>query len=92
MKALEVAAVNRLITTVRCPQCGQAFDARDVAVLDHRPDEWLLDVVCHACEARGLVLAEVERRADAPIDRAEVEEWRHFLSHFQGDMRDLLGA
>jgi hypothetical protein len=92
VNALESAAVRRLITTVRCPQCGHTFDADDVAVLDHRPDEWLLDVACHACPSRGLVLAEIERRSGAPIDRAEVEEWRQFLRQFQGDMRDLLGA
>ncbi|HLF29353.1 MAG TPA: hypothetical protein VJG32_23760 [Anaerolineae bacterium] len=92
MNALEAAAVHRLITTVRCPLCGQAFHAEDVAVLDHRPDEWLLDVVCHSCESRGLVLAEIENPASGPIERGEVEEWRHFLRQFRGDMRDLLGA
>ena len=91
VNALEAAAVHRLITTVRCPQCGHAFDAADVAVLAHRPDEWLLDIVCHACASHGLVLAEMEKAARAPIDRAEVEEWRRFLRHFRGDMRDLLG-
>lgn len=92
VNALETAAVHRLIKTVRCPQCGHAFDADDVAVLDHRPDEWLLDVVCHACASHGLVLAEIEKAAREPIDRAEVEEWRRFLRHFRGDMHDLLGA
>ena len=90
VNALEVAAVHRLITTVRCPQCGHAFEAEDVAVLDHRPDEWLLDVVCRACESRGLVLAEIEHSAGVPIDRAEIDEWRRFLRQFRGDMRDLL--
>jgi len=92
VSALESAAIHRLVTSVHCPQCGHTFDAQDVAVLDHRPDEWLLDVVCHACASRGLVLAEIDRPLDAPIDRAEVEEWRYFLRHFQGDMHDLLGV
>jgi hypothetical protein len=35
-------------------------------VLDHRPDEWLLDVVCHACASHGLVLAEIEKRRVRP--------------------------
>jgi len=91
VNALEAAAVHRLIATVRCPLCGHAFHADDVAVVDHRPDEWLLDVVCHACESRGLVLAEIEGATRAPIDRREVEEWRRFLQEFRGDMRDLLG-
>ncbi len=90
VNALEAAAVHRLITTVRCPRCGHAFDAEDVAVLDYRPDEWLLDVVCHACESHGLVLAEIERPPGAPIDGAEIDEWRRFLRQFRGDMRDLL--
>lgn len=88
--ALDAAAVHRLITTVRCPSCGESFDARDVAVLDRRPDEWLLDVVCHTCESRGIVLAEIEPADHSPIDRAEVEVWRQFLRHFHGDMRALL--
>lgn len=91
MNTLEAAAVHRLITTVRCPACGHAFESQDVAVLDHRPDEWLLDVVCHACQSHGLVLAEIERQARGPIDSAEVAQWRHFLRHFTGDMHDLLG-
>jgi len=90
MNALEAAAVQRLITTVRCPHCGQAFHFEDVAVLDHRPDEWLLDVVCRVCATRGLVVAEIEASERAPIDRAEVEEWRRFLRRFHGDMHDLL--
>jgi hypothetical protein len=90
VNALEAAAVRRLIATVRCPLCGHTFHTEDVAVLDHRPDEWLLDVVCHACASRGIVLAEIENASHAPIARAEVEEWRRFLREFQGDMRDLL--
>jgi sarcosine oxidase gamma subunit len=90
VNALEAAAVRRLIATVRCPSCGHTFHTGDVSVLDHRPDEWLLDVVCHACTSRGIVLAEIEPASRAPIDRAEVEAWRRFLRHFQGDMRDLL--
>jgi len=92
VNTLEAAAVHRLINTVRCPQCGHAFDVSDVAVLAQRPDEWLLDVVCHACASHGLVLAEIERAVRAPINRAEVEEWRRFLRHFRGDMHDLLGG
>ena len=89
--ALDAAAVRRLIDTVRCPSCGHTFAARDVAVLDRRPDEWLLDVVCHACASHGLVLAEIEPSARRPIDRGEVEDWRRFLREFHGDMRALLG-
>ena len=92
MDALDAAAVNRLIHTVRCPSCGNAFDAGDVAVIDRQPDEWVLDVVCHTCRSRGLVLAEIEDAADEPIDRAEVEAWRLFLRHFHGDVYDLLNA
>ena len=92
MNPLEAAAVRRLIATVRCPSCGHTFHTEDVSVLDHRPYEWLLDVVCHACASRGLVFAEIERATRAPIGRAEVEEWRRFLREFQGDMRDLLKA
>jgi hypothetical protein len=88
--ALDAAAVHRLIKTVRCPSCGHAFAARDVAVLDRRPDEWLLDVVCHACTSHGLVLAEIEEPRDGPIDHNEVEDWRRYLRHFHGDMRALL--
>lgn len=91
MNALDAAAVRRLIDTVRCPSCGNSFEAQDVAVLDRRPDEWLLDVVCHACASHGLVLAEIEESGDAPIDRGEVEAWRRFLREFHGDMRALLG-
>jgi len=91
--ALEAAAVHRLVATVRCPLCGHAFHTREVAVISHKPDEWLLDVVCHHCESHGLVLAEIEAEPPGePIDRAEVEEWRRFLRAFHGDMRDLLGA
>ncbi|HEY4688786.1 MAG TPA: hypothetical protein VIK33_05700 [Anaerolineae bacterium] len=92
MTTLEAAAVQRLIDTVRCPHCGQAFHPDDVAVLDQRPDEWLLDVVCHTCLTRGLVVAQIEDAPDTPIDRAEVEELRRFLRRFHGDMRDLLRA
>lgn len=91
MDALDAAAVHRLVTTVRCPSCGQAFHTDDVAVISRRPDEWLLDVVCHTCASHGWVLAEIEDPAHAPIDRIEVEEWRRFLRQFHGDMRDLLG-
>ncbi len=92
MDVLDAAAIHRLVTTVRCPSCGQAFDADDVAVIRRRPDEWLLDVVCHTCASHGWVLAEIERRSGAPIERDEVEEWRRWLREFHGDMRDLLGA
>ena len=91
MNSWEAAAVRRLVNTVRCPRCGKAFHADDVGVLDHRPDEWLLDVVCRTCESYGLVLAEIETDT-APIDALEVDEWRRFLRDFDGDLRDLLRA
>lgn len=93
MDTLDAAAVHRLVTTVRCPSCGHAFHTGDVSVISRKPDEWLLDVVCHTCASHGLVLAEIEATepVDQPIDRFEMEEWRRFLREFHGDMHDLLG-
>jgi hypothetical protein len=91
LDALDSAAVRRLVTTVRCPSCGRRFHVDDVEVISRHPAEWLFDVVCHTCESHGWVLAEIEDPYDGPIDRVEVEEWRRFLRHFHGDMRDLLG-
>lgn len=90
MDALDAAAVNRVVTTVRCPLCGHAFESDDVSVISRHPEEWLLDVVCHTCDTRGWVLAEIEDPYNGPIDQVEVEEWRRFLRQFHGDFRKLL--
>jgi hypothetical protein len=91
LDTLDTAAVNRLVATVHCPLCGHAFHTGDVSVISRRPEEWLLDVVCHTCDTRGWVLAEIDEPYNGPIDQVEVEEWRRFLRQFHGGFRDLLG-
>jgi hypothetical protein len=70
---------------VRCPSCGRPIDAQDVAVLDRRSGEWLLNVMCYACRSRGLIVLE------EPTDSADVEDGRRPLSRFHVDVRARLG-
>ncbi len=42
--------VLRLVTQLRCVDCGRPFDPHDFALIQRRKDMWVLGTRCHYCD------------------------------------------
>ncbi len=89
--------IQRLVETLPCSECGGAYGAHDVRVVEQLDDAWTLVAVCPSCGVDTVIRAYVDIIEDdtisadvAPPDVQEVVAWRQFLALFDGDLRDLL--
>lgn len=89
------AVIQHLIESVRCSECGGAYEAEDVYILSQENDTWALVAYCPTCGLESVVMAYVDATYSAdmdPPDEDEVAAWGRFLAAFEGDLRDLLGT
>jgi len=71
--------IQYLVATVGCAVCGQSYTAKDIDILDHRGDAWIIMLACPHCGTRGLVLAMVTDREHlhviSELDEEELESF-----------------
>jgi hypothetical protein len=85
--------IQRLVDTLPCSECGSAYEAEDIYVIEQDLDTWTLVAFCTGCGAESLVKAYMEDALPGylnPPDDYEIAAWREFLTQFDGDLRDLL--
>ncbi len=42
--------VSRLVTQLRCTECGRLYDPHDFALVQRRRDMWVLSTRCRSCD------------------------------------------
>ncbi len=85
--------IQRLVDTLPCSECGGAYEAEDIYVIEQDSDTWTLVAFCTRCGAESLVKAYMGDALPGyltPPDDYEITAWREFLAQFDGDLRDLL--
>jgi DNA-directed RNA polymerase subunit RPC12/RpoP len=62
--------VLKLVTRLRCIQCGQPFDPHDLALVDRQPDAWVLAIQCRQCGASShvVVIMRSEPESELGVD------------------------
>ncbi len=79
---MEERLIKKLMTSMKCEECGQNYEAYNVDVLGHREDMWFLRVHCATCHTQCLVAAvvreekasqEVNDLTDAEVDEGQLE-------------------
>jgi hypothetical protein len=48
--------VLKLVTQLRCMECGNPYDVHDFALVDRQPDVWVLDIRCRHCDSSSHVV------------------------------------
>ena len=89
--------VLKLVTQLRCAECGQPYDPHDFALVQRRQDMWVLSTRCRRCEQPCHVI--VFMRSDSeqelvtdltPEERKAVDEWPPITADDVLDMHTLL--
>ncbi len=59
--------LDGIFGSVRCANCGAAYDRSDVNVVGNRDEYWFLRCVCHTCGTQGVgvvIVRELEVKAE----------------------------
>ena len=67
---MEERLIKKLMTSMKCEECGQNYESFNIDILGHREDMWFLRALCSSCHTQCLVAAVV--REDRVV--AETEE------------------
>jgi hypothetical protein len=75
---MEETFIKRLMTSIKCADCGQRYDIDSISVLGHHEDLWFLRTLCSACHAQCLVAVVVkeDKRPEVITDLTEAESNR----------------
>ena len=77
---MEERLIKKLMTSIKCEECGQNYESFNIDILGHREDMWFLRALCSSCHTQCLVAAVV--REDKVVEEmeeaatAEVDEKR----------------
>lgn len=76
---MEERLIKKLMTSMKCEECGQNYESYNVDVLGHREDMWFLRVHCPTCHTQCLVAAVVkeEKVLEEVNDLTDAEMGEH---------------
>jgi hypothetical protein len=80
---MEERVVKKLMTSVKCTNCGQNYQTRNVKILGNHQDLWFLQVSCSSCNSRYLITAVInqDKNSDIVSDLTDVEFTKFNQSH-----------
>lgn len=90
--------LDGIFSSVRCANCGAAYDRSDVNVVGNRDEYWFLRCVCHTCGTQGVgvvIVREVQVRPDnagdgeIPLTVDDVLSAHELLRDHAGDVHGL---
>jgi len=56
---MEERIVKKLMSAVKCNQCGQLYQLDNVQVMGHQHDMWYFNVYCNSCHSQFFIAATV---------------------------------
>jgi hypothetical protein len=88
---MEERIVKKLMTSVKCSNCGQNYQTCNVKILGNHQDLWFLQVSCSSCHSRYLITAVIdqERNHDIVSDLTDAE-FSRFKSYHDLTADDVL--
>ena len=83
--------VKRLMTSVKCNNCGRTYHMRDIKVIGNHEEIWFLQVSCPSCRSRYLITAVIDREKNPELvsDLTEIE-FSKFKNSTALDVDDVL--
>ncbi len=56
---VEERLIKKLMTSIKCEECGQNYEPFNIDILGHCEDTWFLRALCSSCHTQCLVAAVV---------------------------------
>lgn len=66
---MEDRLIKKLMTSMKCEECGQNYESFNIDILGHRKDMWFLRALCSSCNTQCLVAAVV--REDKVVEEVD---------------------
>jgi hypothetical protein len=90
---MEERIVKKLMASVKCTNCGQNYQMRNVKILGNHQDLWFLQVSCSSCHSRYLITAVINQDSNPDIvsDLTDVEftKFNHSRTLNADDVLDM---
>ena len=90
---MEEGLIKRLMTSLRCTECGHCYEVSGVDVLGHEEDLWFLKASCPSCHAEFLVTAVLQESKGPEIGTnitgAEAAEFHNMDKLTVDDVMDM---
>jgi hypothetical protein len=64
---MEERIIKKLMTSVKCSNCGQNYQMRNVKIVGNHQAIWFLQVSCSACHSRYLITAVINQNENLDI-------------------------
>jgi len=72
---VEERLIKKLMTSMKCEECGQNYESFNIDILGHRQDMWFLRALCSSCNTQCLVAAVVrEDKVVEGVDDLTMDE------------------
>ncbi len=93
--------LDGIFGSVRCANCGAAYDRTDVNVVGNRDEYWFLRCVCHTCGTQGVgvvIVREVQVKpeegpsSETPLGVDDVLSAHELLRDYAGDVHGLFAG
>lgn len=93
--------LDGIFGSVRCANCGAAYDRTDVNVVGNRDEYWFLRCICHTCGTQGVgvvIVREVQaqpqelKQDEIPLGVDDVLYAHEVLRDYSGDVHGLFAG
>ena len=89
----EESLIKKLMTSIKCASCGQAYELGNIDVLGHQEGLWFLKASCPACHSQALVAAVIEKSENPQIitelAESELDKFENMSPPTADDMLDM---
>jgi hypothetical protein len=90
---MEERVVKKLMTSVKCTDCGKNYQVRDVKILGNHEDLWFLQVSCSSCHNRYLITAVINEDGNpdmvSDLTGAELTRFKDSNTPTDDDVLDM---
>jgi hypothetical protein len=75
---MEERIIKKLMTSVKCTNCGQNYEIQNVKILGNHHGLWFFSVYCSSCKSQFLIAATVSRDKVAVVSDLTENELSRF--------------
>ena len=90
---MEENFIKKLMTSVKCADCGQTYSIDNINVIGHEEELWFLRAICSTCHTQCLVAAVIKESkvpvATIDLTKVELDKFRNAVNITADDVLDM---
>jgi transcription elongation factor Elf1 len=89
---MEEHIVKKLMTSVKCTNCGQNYELPNINILAHHHGLWFFSVTCSSCHSQFLIAATISNEkveVTSDLTEAETDRFKNASVPTADDVLDM---